>query len=363
MVSNIALQSKRVLISGGVRGLEEHRKLAKQTVYEMGMTPTMLEDIPLGDEIIPAVQTWLDTTDILVLIIGQHYGWIPDGFAASISEITYHWAREKKIPCLVFFMSDKHPKQADETSNNFADIMRISNFQNEITKQYVVGFFDSAEDLRTKLLLALSRYQRDNVVNIHVADVPNSNIVVNQFDEIMMQDVILRALELYEARLKTDPTRVDGNDPDAITIKPVFNRVSRAQQFQCDVFVIMPFRDEFDTVYNDIIVPLGESMALVVKRGDNFTSNHHIMDEVWYALYNCRVVVADCTGNNPNVFYELGIAHTLGKPVIMIAQDVEKAPFDVRGRRFIRYENNIGGVKKLKTELEKSIRSVLNNAE
>jgi nucleoside 2-deoxyribosyltransferase len=54
-------------------------------------------------------------------------------------------------------------------------------------------------------------------------------------------------------------------------------------------------------------------------------------------------IIADVTGRNPNVMYELGIAHTLGKPVIIITQEINKIPFDFKHLRHYVYEDNVTG--------------------
>jgi hypothetical protein len=73
-----------------------------------------------------------------------------------------------------------------------------------------------------------------------------------------------------------------------------------------------------------------------------------IMDQVWLGIRGADVVVADITGNNPNVFYEIGLAHALGKEVILISQHT-KAPFDIRPKRRVTYDS--GDLEGLKTRL------------
>jgi len=68
------------------------------------------------------------------------------------------------------------------------------------------------------------------------------------------------------------------------------------------------------------------------------------------------VIVADCTGKNPNVFYELGIAHTLGKPVIIITQSARRYPFDIKHIRYIQYEYTPGGLKSFEKKLAEFLR-------
>jgi hypothetical protein len=72
-----------------------------------------------------------------------------------------------------------------------------------------------------------------------------------------------------------------------------------------------------------------------------------------------RVVICDCTGRNPNVFYEIGIAHTLGREVILITQNPEDIPFDLRHLRYVRYLNNAEGRQTLCTALEARLNTLL----
>lgn len=124
-----------------------------------------------------------------------------------------------------------------------------------------------------------------------------------------------------------------------------------------DVFVIMPFREDLKTVYNSAIKPAVEASHMTVRRGDDFYSDERIMDEVWTAVYRCKLCIADCTGANANVFYELGIAHTLGKASILVTSSLDDIPFDIRDRRIIPYTNTKEGLIALRETLEKTIAS------
>ena len=64
------------------------------------------------------------------------------------------------------------------------------------------------------------------------------------------------------------------------------------------------------------------------------------------------MVICDCSGRNPNVFYEIGIAHTLGREVILITQSEEDIPFDLRHLRYVKYLNNGEGLAQLTARLE-----------
>lgn len=105
------------------------------------------------------------------------------------------------------------------------------------------------------------------------------------------------------------------------------------------VAVMMPFDASFGPVYGALKEAI-ESQGLRSARADDIWENHHIMDDVLSLIWRARVVVADLSGKNPNVFYEAGIAHTLGRDVIQIAQSLEDVPFDLRSIRTLTYHNN-----------------------
>jgi hypothetical protein len=119
-------------------------------------------------------------------------------------------------------------------------------------------------------------------------------------------------------------------------VNPVFRgRDFKLKEDLC--FVIMPLRSPFPSIFENHIKPIAKKCGLTAVKADDINSNKPVMEDVWAHLNRARIVVADLTGSNPNVFYELGIAHTLGKEVIMISQRRRKPPFDVGHVRFIPY--------------------------
>lgn len=139
-----------------------------------------------------------------------------------------------------------------------------------------------------------------------------------------------------------------------------FREPKTGPQYISDVFVVMPFKEEFDHIY-DVIKETVKELGLSVTRGDFFSSGHLIMTDVWSALYNARSVICDCTSQNPNVFYELGIAHTIGKKVILITQDENDVPFDVRSYRYITYYNTPSNMGSFKIDIIEAIKRILND--
>ncbi|MDE2364140.1 MAG: hypothetical protein KGM42_15795 [Hyphomicrobiales bacterium] len=113
---------------------------------------------------------------------------------------------------------------------------------------------------------------------------------------------------------------------------------------------MMPFSAEFDGVYQSIKAVL-EGASYECRRADDFWLHAHIMQDVVELICTSRVVICDLSGKNPNVFYEIGIAHTVGKEVILITQHMDDVPFDLRALRCIIYHNNQEGRGKLAADV------------
>ena len=124
------------------------------------------------------------------------------------------------------------------------------------------------------------------------------------------------------------------------------------------VSVMMPFDAAFNPVYNGIQLA-AEGAGLRCRRADDIWENPAVIQDVVALIDRARVVVCDCTGRNPNVFYEAGIAHTLGREVILIAQAEHDIPFDLRHLRFIRYHANAQGIAELSVALQARIQTIV----
>ena len=80
------------------------------------------------------------------------------------------------------------------------------------------------------------------------------------------------------------------------------------------------------------------------------------MGDIWSAINAARIIVADCTGRNPNVMYEIGLAHAIGKYTILLAQSIRDVPFDLRHLRYIIYSNTPDGLIILRQKLRMAMR-------
>ncbi len=116
------------------------------------------------------------------------------------------------------------------------------------------------------------------------------------------------------------------------------------------ISVMMPFNPAFDNVYSAISDAATEAQ-FACKRVDDIWNHSTVIQDVFSLIFQSYIVVCDFSGKNPNVFYEAGIAHTLGKHVVPITQSEQDIPFDLQHHRYAKYLNNGEGLEKLKQEL------------
>lgn len=121
-------------------------------------------------------------------------------------------------------------------------------------------------------------------------------------------------------------------------------------------FVLMPFRAELDPVYKTIQDALVLDNKLRCQRADDIYSAGIVIDEVWAKICESQMVLADASGRNGNVFYEMGLAHAIGKDIIILAQSMDDIPFDLRHRRVILY--SLDHLNELRIKLARTVENL-----
>lgn len=171
------------------------------------------------------------------------------------------------------------------------------------------------------------------------------------------------ALEaIAKSHIESELQRVNA-EMNTIQINPIFGPA----KYKVDgrlAFVLMPFTDPLTEIYQTLIKPTVENprFGLVCKRADDIKSNRAIIQDIWKSICEARVIIADMTNLNPNVMYELGVAHTLGKETILLYQrssEEIKFPFDLSHIRRIEYDNTVPGARALEQELSLTLENVL----
>jgi len=136
--------------------------------------------------------------------------------------------------------------------------------------------------------------------------------------------------------------------------RPIFNsKQSKVVRNSC--FYLGPFREPYNTIYNDHVVPALVRRRFKIARADEIFSTDAVIEDVWAGINSAFFIIADVTGRNPNVMYEIGMAHTVGKPVLLISQSADDIPFDLRHRRCLVYEYTPRGCQKLEEGIAQTI--------
>lgn len=126
-------------------------------------------------------------------------------------------------------------------------------------------------------------------------------------------------------------------------VKPVFGNIDYSI-IPNSIFLIMPFGEEWSNDTFEVIQDIANTAKYKLIRADNLFEPSVIIDDIWREINKAEIIIADITIHNANVFYELGIAHTLGKRVILIRKDDgQDAPFDIKLWRY--YEYNLSPIK------------------
>lgn len=120
------------------------------------------------------------------------------------------------------------------------------------------------------------------------------------------------------------------------------------------VFMLTPFHSDYYANYT-VIVEAADALGLEVQRGDEKASGGDIFNQILKSIVSARVIVANITGRNPNVFYELGIAHALNKSVILVCEQGNDVPFDLQSKRIVFFDN----AEELKSGITKALGQAL----
>lgn len=120
-----------------------------------------------------------------------------------------------------------------------------------------------------------------------------------------------------------------------------------------NVFMIMPFQEEFLKLYDTIKEKLGSQFEF--SHAGDLDNQQNILQDIVQGIANADVIIADVTGLNPNVFYELGMCHALNKKIILITQEISELPFDIRSYRVNEYSTDFWKINDIISKIEKNL--------
>lgn len=165
----------------------------------------------------------------------------------------------------------------------------------------------------------------------------------------------LRYLKMFNAQSQTTTPP----EPTSDAPSPATESTERVREFLDTCFVMMPFGDWMDKYYKEIYVPAIKEAGFEPVRADELFSTGTVVEQIWNEIEKSTVLLADLTGKNANVFYELGLAHAAQKPVVFTAGSIDDVPFDLRHLRVIVYDTR---APRWADNLAKSVTDYLKNA-
>ena len=194
--------------------------------------------------------------------------------------------------------------------------------------------------------------QLDYVLDPDIAPIANAKLVEmsNELDvhkfEFTRTHWAIKDADLFHALLKIGAKNV----PTVFNLgeSPESNLVS----------VMMPFDGSFDNVYEALKDAVG-ALNKLCCRADDIWKHEAVIQDIVSLIERSRIVICDLTGKNANVFYETGIADTIGKDVILVTQSESDVPFNLQHLRHIHYLNNREGLDDLKRQIQGRINTLV----
>ncbi|MCX6599960.1 MAG: hypothetical protein NT025_00130, partial [bacterium] len=165
---------------------------------------------------------------------------------------------------------------------------------------------------------------------------------VEKFAEVFFKNIqFLRAFDASDTAHIEPTTAAESQEAGSVPV--VSPRSPHIREYLDSCFVMMPFGGWFDTYYQDVYVPAIKEAGFEPVRADELFSSGGVVEQIWEQIRKAKLLIADLTGKNANVFYELGLAHAARKPVVFITKDVTDVPFDLKHLRVIVFDINAPG--------------------
>jgi hypothetical protein len=326
------MKTHDLFISHSAKDKEFVRKLA-QDLVKSGFSVWLDEwELNLGDSIARAVSDAVMSSKFLLLVMS------PDYFASS-------WTKAEYMAAMNEEMSKGHIKVIPLMYRD-CDVPVMLRTKMWVDFRDPDNYPNSFE----RLVEGLNSLSPREEISAHREDEAKIGQRAEELDSATIAQLKETLKEAVEA-FKTKP------DPPPLQSAPVND--SRIEDNLC--FIVMPFgSEELSIVYEDFIKPVLIDMChLRCERGDDVFGSNVIMDDIRKSISKARLIIADLTGRNANVFYEVGIAHTLNKLVLLLAQSIEDVPFDLRHRRVLLYSYSPRGCKKLEKDLQANVTAIL----
>lgn len=142
-------------------------------------------------------------------------------------------------------------------------------------------------------------------------------------------------------------------------VNPIYVSEYHVSTEKPTAFIVMQFTKPYNDLYTEVIRPICEQFGITAIRADEEFGPGIIIADIARQLAESKVIVAEITPTNPNVYYEVGYAHALNKPTILIAERETKLPFDVSPFRTLFYDNTIEGKRRIEEGFRRHLQAIL----
>jgi hypothetical protein len=164
---------------------------------------------------------------------------------------------------------------------------------------------------------------------------------ISEFIDIFIETLeTAKLIEKIGEKYRVIDISSESNSP-LVDTKSEIKKLSKAAGISSSdtCFVMMPFASPLGEYYSKIYEPAIRKAGLNPIRADNdIFGTGKIIDQIWTGITSAKVLIAELTYRNPNVYYELGLAHALKKPVVLVSSNEEDVPFDLKHIRVIYYD-------------------------
>ena len=293
-------------------------------------------NIRVGDSFAAAIDEGIRACRFLVIVMSPDYfqsAWTTQEWQYGLAKELD--ARDVRLIPILYRDCDIPPMLRTKQWVDFRDLTQYSLVLNHLVRDLHALASDGASDRG-------------------VSEAPKPGERVEQLDPQTLSDLKKALQDAVDAfRTKPDAPRVLTSQADLDA------DLADIDESMC--FIVMPFGVEsLGIVYEDFVKPtLADRCQLRPERGDDVFGSNVIMDDITKSIRRARLIIADLTGRNPNVFYEVGIAHALNKQVLLMTQSIDDVPFDLRHRRALVYEYSPRGCKKLEKDLYENVKNML----
>ena len=344
----------RAFISSTYSDLREYRTAVASTLTRFGLVPVRLEEFGVAAEPpLAAALNAIESSDIVIVLVAHRLGYVPPEGDKSLVELEYEKAREFAKPTLCFVLDDDQPWPPSQMD---ADYTRVGAFRKRLLEQHLVARFTTPDDLAAKVALAISQYSR-HVEGVAVAppSVAPPDRPVTRTDEVLSELKTMRVEFSALQQLVSDSLRRSAAAGSTVNERPNSSSADflgppapTVDPERC--FVIMPYSQKWSGAVERIILEVCGEVGLEFEIAKNM-EGRFIPHDIWRGITGAGVIVADLSGSNPNVTYEVGLADVIGKEVVLIAQQAN-VPFDFLAQRLILYEDSLPGSLTLREELK-----------